>query len=85
MSELTARLATAEDKVTALKGERSRLYQQMAAAADASRNPVGGPLLHPRALASCSHGSAQPRAAKHSNNYPLHLSQHQSRADVAGL
>lgn len=39
VSELTARLATAEDKVTALKGERSRLYQQMAAAADASRNP----------------------------------------------
>lgn len=71
MSELTARLATAEDKVTALKGERSRLYQQMAAAADASRNPVGGTLfIHVHSLAV--------RAGQHSPGPPTTRCNHHS-------
>jgi hypothetical protein len=40
LSDATRRLATAEEKVTALKGERSRLYQQLAASSDASRTQV---------------------------------------------
>jgi hypothetical protein len=37
MADLTNRLAVAEEKVTALKGERSRLYQQLAESSSASR------------------------------------------------
>lgn len=40
LSDLTARVASAEDKVTQLKGERSRLYQQLASASDANRTQV---------------------------------------------
>lgn len=40
VSDLTNRLALAEEKVTALKGERSRLYQQLAESSSASRTQV---------------------------------------------
>lgn len=40
VSDLTNRLALAEEKVTALKGERSRLYQQVAESSSASRTQV---------------------------------------------
>jgi hypothetical protein len=40
VSDLTSRLASAEEKVTALKGERSRLYQQLAESSSASRTQV---------------------------------------------
>jgi hypothetical protein len=49
LAELTARLASAEDKVTHLKGERSRLYQQLASSTDATRTQVcvGGGVAAP--------------------------------------
>jgi hypothetical protein len=40
VSDLTNRLALAEDKVTALKGERFRLYQQLAESSSTSRMQV---------------------------------------------
>jgi hypothetical protein len=51
MAELSSRAACAEEKVTHLKSERARLYQQLAASADSTRSEVRACLVWARACA----------------------------------
>jgi hypothetical protein len=59
VAELTSRLAVAEEKVTNLKDERSRLYQQLAEASSASRVQVGVVVV----VECCSGGGSRRMAA----------------------